>query len=348
MRNFLLATIVIFSLAPAAMAESTIGFRQIKLPDDAGARALNVSLLYPAMPSGKTEMVGENAAFYGLEVQPGASIPPGSRPLVLLSHGFGGSWRNLNWLAGELAQDGYVVAAPDHQGESFTEENAAEVIPLWERPRDIGRTLTALLDDGRLAGEIDRTRIAVIGHSLGGWTAMELVGGRYSAELALKDCNAGKAPPQCKAPRLLAKVGIVGGGKADPRLSMDLRDIRIRAAVTLDLGPAAGFLPETLEGVDVPVLVLAAGVETPEIAAIRADSDYIARHLPEAATVYREIPDASHFSFMQLCKPNGEKIVEEMSPGEGFVCRDGGGRGRAEIHAQIAEIIGGFLKEKLH
>lgn len=66
MRNFLLATIVIFSLAPAAMAESTIGFRQIKLPDDAGARALNVSLWYPAIPSGTTEVVGENAAFTAL------------------------------------------------------------------------------------------------------------------------------------------------------------------------------------------------------------------------------------------------------------------------------------------
>lgn len=56
-----------------------------------------------------------------------------------------------------------------------------------------------------------------------------------------------------------------------------------------------------------PVLVLAAGVETPEIAAIRADSGYIARHLPKTTTIYREVPDASHFSFMQLCKPDGEK-----------------------------------------
>lgn len=176
---------------------------------------------------------------------------------------------------------------------------------------------------------------------------MELVGARYSAELALRDCHGEKAPPQCKAPRLLAKVGIVGDGKADPRLSMDLSDVRFRAAIALDLGPASGFLPESLQGVDVPVLVLAAGVETPEIAAIKADSDYIARHLPKATTLYREISDASHFSFMQICKPNGEKIVEELSPGEGFVCRDGGGRDRTAIHVQIAEAIIGFLKVEM-
>lgn len=348
MRNLLLAATIIFFTAQAAMAGSAIGFKRIELPDGAGARALAVSLWYPAAPSGKSAIVGENAAFYGLEVQPDAALLAGSRPLVLLSHGFGGSWRNLNWMAGELVREGYVVAAPDHGGESFTEENATEIVPLWERPRDISRTLTALLDDERFAGRIDAARIAVIGHSLGGWTAMELAGARYSAELALKDCKAETLPPQCKAPRLLGKVGIVGDGRADPRLSADLRDIRIRAVVSLDLGPAAGFLPETLRGVEVPVLVLAAGVETKEIAAIKADSDYIARNLPKVTTVYREIPDASHFSFMQICKPNGEKIVEALSPGEGFVCRDGGGRDRAAIHAQIAEAILGFLKVELH
>lgn len=347
MRYFILAILVIFSTAQAARAESGIGFKQIELPDEGGARTLAVSLWYPAAPSGKSEIVGENAAFYGLEVQPGASFLKDSRPLVLLSHGFGGSWRNLNWIAGELVREGYVVAAPDHGGESFTEENATEIVPLWERPRDISRTLTALLGDDRFAGRIDGTRIAVIGHSLGGWTAMELVGARYSADLALRDCGAEKRPPQCKAPRLLAKVGVVGDGKADPRLSMDLKDTRIRAAIALDLGPAAGFLPETLQAVSVPVLVLAAGVETPEIAAIKVDSEYIARHLPKATTVYRDIPDASHFSFMQICKPNGEKIVEELSPGEGFVCRDGSGRDRMAIHAQITEAILGFLKVEM-
>ncbi|MGI8396778.1 alpha/beta hydrolase family protein [Agrobacterium deltaense] len=347
MRYLLAAVIVIFSTVQSSAAESGIGFKQIELPDEAGSRTLAVSLWYPAAPSSKSEIVGENAAFYGLEVQPGASLLDGSRPLILLSHGFGGSWRNLNWIAGELVREGYVVAAPDHGGESFTEENATEIVPLWERPRDISRTLTALIGNDRFAGRIDATRIAVIGHSLGGWTAMELVGARYSAELALKDCKGEKRPPQCKAPRLLAKVGVVGDGRADPRLSMDLKDTRIRAAIALDLGPAAGFLPETLQAVGVPVLILAAGVETPEIAAIKADSDYIARHLPKATTVYREIPDASHFSFMQICRPNGEKIVEELSPGEGFVCRDGGGRDRAAIHAQIAQAILGFLKAEM-
>ncbi len=347
MRHLFIAAVIAVT-APPAIADTAIGFRQIELPDDGGSRSLDVSLWYPAVAAGRGEVVGENAALYGLEVQPGAPVAPGARPLVVLSHGFGGSWRDLNWIAGELAQRGYAVAAPDHNGESFAEDKANEIVPLWERPKDISRTLTAMLDGNGPAGEIDADRIAVIGHSLGGWTVMELAGARYSADLALKDCGAEKTPPQCKAPRLLAKVGVVGDGKADARLSMDMRDARIRAVVALDLGPAAGFLPETLKAVNVPLLVMAAGVETPEIAAIKADSDYIARHLPKATTLYREIADASHFSFMQLCKPHGEKIVEQLSPGEGFICRDGGGRDRAAIHAQISAEILGFLRAGLH
>ena len=38
------------------------------------------------------------------------------RPLVLLSHGFGGSARQMTWLGAALARHGYVAVAVDHPG----------------------------------------------------------------------------------------------------------------------------------------------------------------------------------------------------------------------------------------
>lgn len=348
MRYFPLAVLFLSFTGQVALAETTIGFKQIVQAETGSNRTLNISLWYPATAAKQTETVGENPVSFGLEVERDAIIENGKHPLVLLSHGYGGSWRNLNWLAGELVQNGYVVAAPDHPGTTFRNMDEAESLRLWERPRDISRTLTALLEDKRLAGEIDDRKIAVIGHSLGGWTAIELAGGRYDAERALEDCKGEAMPAQCKELRLMAQVGIVGQGKASPELSQDLKDKRIRAVVSLDLGPASGFKPESLAGVDIPALVYAAGHETPEIAAIKSDSEYLAKYLPPSTTVYREIPDATHFSFVQLCKPGADKIIEQEAPGEGFVCRSGGGRDRAEIHRQVSDEIIDFLSEKLN
>lgn len=63
MRYFLVVAIAILSTAAPVMAENAIGFRQLELSDDSGTRMLNLSLWYPSAPSGKTETVGENAAF---------------------------------------------------------------------------------------------------------------------------------------------------------------------------------------------------------------------------------------------------------------------------------------------
>lgn len=348
MRYFPLAMVLLGLSGKVALADSAVGFKQTQQVDTENDRDLTISLWYPTEVSGKTETTGENPVFFGLDVQRDAMTMGGKHPLVVLSHGYGGSWCNLSWLAGELVQNGYVVAAPDHPGTTFADMDEVESKRILERPRDISRTLTVVLDNNGLAGKIDPARIAVIGHSLGGWTAIELAGGRYDAERALKDCEGAAQPAQCTDLPLMAKIGIVGQGKADPKLSEDMKDERIRAAISLDLGPASGFTPQSLGAVDIPVLVYAAGHETKEIAAIKSDSEYLRQHLPQITTTYREIGDATHFSFVQVCKPGADQIIEEESPGEGFVCRDGGGRARADIHQQIASEIIEFLGEKLN
>ncbi len=340
MRSFAFAVLILATLsACAAQAGEPIGFKQISVPDPGGSRPLPVTLWYPAAAAGPEAVVGENPVFVGTAVVKDAVPAAGSRPLVLLSHGLGGSWRNLNWLAFELAQQGYVVAAADHPGTTTFDKRSEEAKQPWERPHDLSRTLDAIQADPGLAGAVTPGRIAAIGHSLGGWTVIELAGGRYDALRAAKECR-----HQCKT---LAEIGIVGDTPASAQFAGDYRDARIGAVVSLDLGPAGGFMPESLAAIRIPVLVFAAGREVPEIAALKSDSQYIAANLPAATARYLEIPDATHFSFMPLCKPDAIAFIEKEAPGESYVCKDGGTRERQTIHRQIVNEIMAFLAQSL-
>lgn len=346
-RFFVLFTLLAVFAPSVAHAADRIGFTEIAVPDE--SRPLHVALWYPTEDSGPETIVAENPVFYGVSAVRDAKAEQGAHPLVLLSHGYGGSFRNLSWLADALARQGYVVAAVDHPGTTTFDRDPGKAARLWERPRDVSRALDALLADHSL--NISPTRIAAIGHSLGGWTVAELAGARFDTRLMMQDCEMRFGAIAC---RLFAELGIGRSSVSTEKLGSDLRDARIGAAVTLDLGPARGFTPESLKAIRISFLVIAAGADIAkdeaakaEVAATRQDSRYLARYLPQATTTTTEIADALHFSFLQICKPGAIDLIEEEAPGEGIVCKDGGTRDRAAIHQEVAKMIAAFLAQAL-
>jgi hypothetical protein len=50
---------------------------------------------------------------------------------------------------------------------------------------------------------------------------------------------------------------------------------------------------------------------------------------------------------MQLCKAGAIALIEEDTPGDGIVCKDGGTRGRDVIHRQVADLISVFLAKAM-
>ncbi|HTO31410.1 MAG TPA: lipoprotein signal peptide, partial [Pararhizobium sp.] len=102
------------------------------------------------------------------------------------------------------------------------------------------------------------------------------------------------------------------------------------------------------------MLVIAAGADfaketatKAEVAATNKDSLYLAAHLPKATTSLHMIPDALHFSFLQICKEGAVQLIEAESPGEGIVCTDGGNRDRDAIHRETVEMVLIFLAKSL-
>jgi len=124
-------------------------------------------------------------AFGGLEV----SDDQVSWPVVLLSHGHTGARDDLVEKANELASHGYVVVAPDHPDATAivfpdgTYElrdkgilNTSEA-GLRDRARDFGFILDELerwaANHPLFAGRLDLQRVAAMGFSWGGATALE-------------------------------------------------------------------------------------------------------------------------------------------------------------------------------
>jgi predicted dienelactone hydrolase len=323
--------------AAAAQAAETLGFKEITLPDQSNNRALHVSLWYPSAGSGSAETIGENKVYFGISAVINGEPMTGAHPLVVLSHGYGGSWRNLNWLAAALVQQGYIVAAPDHPGTTSFDRSPEQAAKLWLRPQDLSRVMDAVIADPALAGKVAPERIAAIGHSLGGWTVAELAGARFDSPQFMADCA---TPVSKRACGLAAEFRITA--QTGSALDGELRDRRIGAVVTLDLGLARGFTPESLGNVTVPALVIGAGIDIGGLPSA-LESGYLAEHLPQATTRYVTIADTMHFSFLQPCKPGAIDLIEEEEPGEGIVCDDSKGRAREVIHHEVAGLIIEFL-----
>ncbi len=346
MRRFFLMSVLILGLfaiqfSPAHAREP--GFQKLDIPANAPLRALAGVIWYPAdnaTPQPAT-LIADNAAFVGQRAIIDA-IPDKTRhPLVILSHGFGGNWRNQAWLATALVRAGYIVAAINHPGTTSRDLEPGKGALLWQRVRDISHVISALEDHALWSGHIDRENITVIGHSLGGWTALEVAGARMDADKMARDCQTHPDLAACDVVRDFA----IGKTETDRiKLAQDLRDTRVKRVVSLDLGLARGFSDRSLADIKIPVLIIAAGSPNPKIPA-ELESQYLFDHLPAKFRQISVIKNAAHFSFLQSCKPNAIALLEEDTPGDGIICLDGINGDREALHRAAIKQILAFLAQ---
>lgn len=109
----------------------------------------------------------------------------GPVPLVIFSHGFHGSNTQTDFLMNALAEAGYLVVAPNHKdaitggGGAFSKPEERFGDPTkWsektfiDRHDDIKNLIESLHKDPQWNAKIDWSKLALIGHSLGGYTAL--------------------------------------------------------------------------------------------------------------------------------------------------------------------------------
>ena len=127
----------------------------------------------------------------------------GPFPVIVFSHGLGGSREGYEYLGRHWASWGYVSVHVDHLGSDTAalrkggrllknlREAAGDPRNALARPLDVRFVLDQLerLNQGGspLSHRLDLTRIGMAGHSFGSWTTMAVAGQRVGQETALAE-----------------------------------------------------------------------------------------------------------------------------------------------------------------
>ncbi len=98
-------------------------------------------------------------------------------PVVVLSHGTGGTAEGLGWMGVRLARRGFICIGVSHHGNTALERYLPEgFLCWWERARDLTVILDLLETKSPLAGRLDFSCVFAAGFSLGGCTVLSLAG----------------------------------------------------------------------------------------------------------------------------------------------------------------------------
>jgi len=300
-----------------------------------GPRPIRTVIWYPAADSAKeTESFGA-PMFDGGSVAPQAPFSTRAQtyPLILLSHGTGGSAIQLMWLGRYLAAHGYIVAALNHHGNTGIEKYQPQgFVLVWERPRDVTVALDLLLADPLFGPRTDKDRIGAAGFSLGGYTVLALAGGQFNQKAFEDFCASAAADFTCRpqaefpgARKLFdaMKDGdeIVKGSLA--RVNDATQDTRIRAVFAIAPVFGGGFSKRGLKPIRIPVAIIVGDAD--RVAPPASNAQYFANNIKHAELTI--LPGGiGHYTFLADCTGEGRQGLP--------ICRDPAGVDRAAVHGK--------------
>ncbi|MCU0481654.1 MAG: hypothetical protein MUE54_10650, partial [Anaerolineae bacterium] len=192
----------------------------------------------------------------------------GAYPLVVFSHGWIGSPVIYAWLVEHIASYGFVVVAPHHI--EFRDEASSDMgraLIVRHRPMvaalDYAEVLTA--SDGALAGMIDMEKVAVAGHSYGGWTTLVMAGARLDLvayeEACRLDSIHNTSCPILSEEQMVTMLALEGLDVAPDGLWQSRFDPRIDVAISL-AGDSDTFGERGLTEITIPILVMGGTADT--------------------------------------------------------------------------------------
>jgi predicted dienelactone hydrolase len=277
---------------------------------------LRVTVWYPAAAGAQEQRLdigppGAPLFIVGAAAPDAAFADSTKRPVILFSHGFGGTARMMGWFGTALARRGYVVVAVDHPGNNGLDKmTIAGAILSWDRADDLAAALAAAKADPVIGPRLDLGRVGAAGFSAGGYTALVSAGARIDMRRFRAFCLAHPTDGVC-APQKEFTVTMADADRAiasspelaaeEARAGADHRVPEVRAAFAIAPAIVQQMTPESLRRIPVPVAIIlgdADPVAPPATNGLAAASD-----IPGAQL--KVLPGVGHYDFLATCTPAG-------------------------------------------
>jgi predicted dienelactone hydrolase len=293
-------------------------------------------VFYPStQPTESTTAIGP----YDVAAAFDAPEQAGARPLVVISHGHGGSNLGHHDLATYLASHGFVVATLEHPKDNFRDKRGdGQPDVMYGRPIQVAATISALLADPRWEALVDADRIGVAGFSAGGYTSLLVVGGVPRFDRFIGYCE--RHPDDAEICGTVKRLGARGTREALAALQNDLKrwgdtaDPRVKAAFAM-APQAISFDKAGAAAIDRPVLIYYG--ENDHVLLPSENALHVAPLITTLAGITM-VPKADHWVFLAPCSA-------ELAKDAGAICRDPDGVDRVKAHEQInADALAFFRK----
>jgi predicted dienelactone hydrolase len=189
-------------------------------------------------------------------------------PVIVISHGLGSDRTSYAYVAQHLASHGFAVVVPEHPGsnsqqmQALIEGRVNEVTnprEFIDRPLDIQlvldelETLSAL--NPRFQHKLDLTQVGIIGHSMGGYTALALAGATVDVQQLMADCL-----PTSTAFNLSLLLQCRILEIPDPQTS--LQDERVKAVIAINPIGSSILGQSGFANVQTPVMIITSTADT--------------------------------------------------------------------------------------
>ena len=121
----------------------------------------------------QTMLTGDVPSTYSYAASRDADVANGRFPVVLFSHGFGGFRTQSTFLTAHLASQGMIVIAPGHPSRDLAAALTGGTFETDDPQIHLLESLDFLANDTeKFAAHVDADRVATLGHSAGGGTAL--------------------------------------------------------------------------------------------------------------------------------------------------------------------------------